>query len=94
MKRTFIIIIIMIFVLCSISNFTFGRTYAMSTIVVNVDYENDIVTLEDFNGFQWQFEGCEDWQVNNVCACVMNDNHTPSIFDDVIINTNYCGWIE
>lgn len=93
MKRLFIIVVI-VCALCFTSGLSFGRTYAMSTIVVDVDHENDIVTLEDFNGFQWQFEGCEDWQVNDICACVMNDNHTPSIFDDVIVNTNYCGWIE
>lgn len=70
------------------------ETYAKSTVVVDVNYNTDVVTVEDFNGFTWQFDGCEDWAEGDICAMVMSDNNTPeTIFDDIIINTNYCGYV-
>ena len=68
--------------------------YPMTTIVVNLDHEKDVVTCKDFNGFLWQFEGCEDWQEGDICSMIMNDNGTPKIFDDEIISVRYDGWIE
>ena len=68
--------------------------YPMTAVVTVVDYETDIVTMRDFNGNLWQFEGCEDWSKNDVVACIMNDKGTPIIFDDEIINLHYEEWLE
>ena len=68
--------------------------YAKSAIVVDVNYDTDLVTVEDFGGFLWQFFGCEDWEAGDICAMVMDNSGTPdTIFDDVVMNTNYCGWV-
>ena len=72
---------------------TTHELYALTTIVVNVDYDNDIVTVEDFNGFLWEFEGCEDWYEGDCCSMVMDNMGTDLIFDDVILNTHYNAWI-
>lgn len=68
--------------------------YPLTTKVVALDRENDIVTCEDFNGFQWQFEGCEDWQEGDVCSMIMNSKGTAKIFDDEIITVQYGGYFE
>ncbi len=68
--------------------------YPMTTKVVELDRENDVVTCEDFNGFLWQFEGCEDWQEGDICSMIMNDNGTPKIFDDEIVSVKYDGYFE
>lgn len=69
------------------------EVYANCGIIDNVDYTTDIVSVRDFQGFVWQFTGCEDWDAGDICAMVMDNNATPdTIFDDVIISTNYCGW--
>lgn len=68
--------------------------YPMMCVVTEVDYTTDTVTLTDFNGFEWQFVGIEDWDTGDVCSCIMNNNGTPLIFDDEIIEVRYDGWIE
>lgn len=68
--------------------------YPMTTIVVDLDHENDVVTCKDFNGYLWQFEGCEDWQEGDICSMIMNDNGTPKIFDDEIVSVKYDGYLE
>ena len=69
-------------------------TYSITTMVVEVDYESDVVTVVDFNRNYWQFTGCEDWFKGDICTCTMNANGTEIIYDDEIINTRYCGWVE
>ena len=70
------------------------QLYPLTTKVVELDRENDIVICEDFNGFRWQFEGCEDWQEGDICSMIMNDNGTPKIFDDEIVSVKYDGYFE
>lgn len=69
--------------------------YPKATIVTELDYENDLVIIEDFNGFLWSFEGIEDWIVNDICSLLMYDNGTSeTIFDDIIVDVHYDGWVE
>ncbi len=71
-----------------------AETYAMTTVVVSLDYDTDTVEVEDFNGNVWAFDGCEDWQLMDVCALSMDDNNTATIYDDVILSARYNGWID
>ena len=71
-----------------------AETYAMTTVVVSLDYDTDTVEVEDFNGNVWAFDGCEDWQLMDVCALSMDDNGTATIYDDVILSARYNGWID
>ncbi len=69
--------------------------YPTSMIVTEIDYENDLVTIVDFNGNAFQFFGCEDWCENDICAVIMDDNGTPeTIYDDIITQVRYCGYIQ
>lgn len=67
------------------------KFYPLATVVVEADAENDIVTLEDGSGNLWAFEGVEDWELGDVCACIMGDNGTENISDDRIVSVRYCG---
>lgn len=78
----------------SASNVDNVGVYADTMVVTEVDYEGDVVTIADFNGFEWQFEGCEDWIEGDVCSVLMCDNGTEVIFDDVILSTTYSGWVN
>lgn len=103
MKR-FVILICVISVGLSVSTFFLGRYtkenqnknyYPLTGIVVNVSRANDTVTIEDSNGNYWQFTGAEDWEENDFCSCIMNDNGTKEIKDDKIVKVRYCGgWSE
>ena len=67
--------------------------YPTCGVVVEVNEEENLVTFQDFMGNQWSFKDTEDWYVNDICACIMNDNGTSIVYDDVIISVQYCGWI-
>lgn len=71
-----------------------AETYALTTVVVSLDYDTDTVEVEDFNGNVWAFDGCEDWQLMDVCALSMDDNNTATIYDDVILSARYNGWLD
>lgn len=71
-----------------------AETYALTTVVVSLDYDTDTVEVEDFNGNVWAFDGCEDWQLMDVCALSMDDNNTANIYDDMILSTRYNGWLD
>ena len=69
-------------------------TYALTTQVVQVDYENDVVVCQDFNGDLWEFSGCEDWLYGDIASMVMNDKGTPEKYDDEIVSVRYGGWLD
>lgn len=67
--------------------------YPLSTVVTDVNYDTDIVTCTDFNGNEWTFEGCEDWQEGDRASLLMFNNDTEIIYDDVILKAHYNGWV-
>ena len=69
-----------------------NETYPQTMVVVGI--ENDTVIIEDFNGFQFQFDGAEDWMVGDICSCIMRTNGTETIVDDEIVDTRYSGYIR
>lgn len=46
------------------------------TIVRELDYTNDLVTVEDSVGFLWSFYGTEDWLVGDYCNLILEWNPT------------------
>lgn len=68
--------------------------YPQTGIVKNVDYENDIVTFEVFNGNLWEFKGCYDWYEGDIVSAIMFNNLTKSsVYDDKIISVKYSGYV-
>jgi hypothetical protein len=65
------------------------NVYPLLTTVTEVDRDKDLVTVEDNNGFIWQFGGVDDWEEGDLCNCLMNSKGTERIFDDEIIMTRY-----
>ena len=66
-----------------------NNLYPISTKVVSLDYTTDKVTVEQTNGTMWSFTGCDDWQLNDNCNLIMNDNGTVEVYDDFIIDYRY-----
>ena len=65
------------------------RQYPSVAIVVDVNYENNVVALQDSNGEILAFTGTEDWMVGDVAALIMSDNGTEKVYDDEIIDARY-----
>lgn len=57
--------------------------------VIELDRENDIVTVIDGVGYTWQFTECDDWMIGDYVSFVMYDNGTESVTDDIIIDLHY-----
>lgn len=66
--------------------------YPCTMTVTRVDYTTDVVTITTYGGDDFQFEGCEDWFVGDICSTIMFDNGTESIYDDEIVSVRYCGY--
>lgn len=66
--------------------------YGMTAVVTNVSQATNTVTIEDFNGNLWQFKGIEDWTIDDIASCVMDNKGTIEIKDDEIISVHYSGY--
>lgn len=93
MKKIFAILPLVLITLAFISCLK-PTHYALTTVVVELDTENDVVTCEDFNGNLWEFEGCEDWTIGDIASLLMSNRGTEKIYDDTIIDTRYSGYFE
>ena len=72
---------------------TTTQTYVRTMEVMQLDYEQDIVTCVDAVGYEWQFYGCEDYAEHDLVSCVMDTRGTEeTILDDAIIDTYYTGY--
>ena len=83
------IVTIVIIVLCGVAT---AELYPQTAKVVEVDYDNNIVKVVTFNGFEYEFEGCEDYCIGDCVSLIMEDNETEKIFDDEIVLARYSGW--
>lgn len=67
--------------------------YPETFIVVAVDPEHDFITLQDFNGYTWNWNGCEDWMIGDIASAIMDSKGTEAIQDDEIVMLKYSGYI-
>ena len=74
------------------NNKRMGNYYALTTLVVEVNRENDTVTCVDNVGHTWQFYGTEDWQEGDCASLLMWDNGTDNVTDDEIHSARYSAW--
>lgn len=68
--------------------------YPLTTVVCDISEATDTVTVKDYNGNLWQFKGVEDWNLNDICSCLMTSKGTMLIKDDEIVKIRYNGWFE
>lgn len=69
-----------------------GNYYPAGFIVTEVNKDSDIVTIESSTGFLFQFSGCEDWEIGDGCAAIMDRCGTPEVIDDKIVRVTYTGY--
>ncbi len=75
--------------LCGENPYRHHEKYAKTMRVCELDKETDTVTMVDSNGNLWEMGGCEDWFVGDGCACIMDNNGTETIYDDVVVKATY-----
>ena len=73
---------------------TIPKEYPQTFVVDEVNQEADYITLIDFSGNIWTYNGAEDWQVGDIAAAIMDDNGTATVTDDTIKTLRYTGYID
>jgi len=67
--------------------------YPRCGIIVDFDYDTDIVVVEDSVGFIWEFYGIEDYCIGDlVIMTLCNVGEPEYIIDDEIIEVVYGGY--
>ena len=66
--------------------------YAKSARVIEINHDANVVTFEDCLGNLWDWEGVEDWAIDDGAALLMDNKGTKTIFDDEIISVKFENW--
>ena len=73
----------------------YPQTFIVTDVTPEAPTETQLVTIKTVTGFVYQFESdAGDWMPGDLCACIMDDNGTPEIIDDMVIDANYSGIAE
>ena len=68
--------------------------YAHTALITALDYDTDTVTVTDYVGLTWTFQGCEDYCVDDLVSLTMSDNGTKeTVLDDEILSAKYAGYL-
>lgn len=69
------------------------KQYPSTMLVTSV--KDNVTTLVDKQGFEWQLTNTEDLIKDDIVSVVMNDNGTlNTIFDDKIADYKYSGYVS
>jgi len=71
-----------------------AEIYPQTFFVNDIDRAQNMLILIDFNGNEWLWSDIEDYEKGDIIAAIMEDNGTEIIYDDIIINIRYSGYIE
>lgn len=69
-----------------------SNIYPQYSVVIGVDADKDIVTVECKNGTRYHINGIEDWEEGDICSLLMDTNGTDVVADDTIIKAEYDGY--
>jgi hypothetical protein len=84
-----------VMLLALVSMMMHGNVYSNTCIVVNANYETDVVTMSTASGMIYEFEGIEDyWYGDLVSVTFWNNGTMNDVTDDVILSTKYAGDME
>ena len=81
--------------------YTLENTYPRVMEIVDIEAgedgikgtEDDVAVCVDAVGYEWDFEGPEDLEIDDVVVCTMYDNGTKNtIVDDEIVDVVWSGY--
>lgn len=88
MKKLIAVVVAVIFTTCPVQAAEYPGLLRITSVKGNA------VEGVDANGFLFAFYDAEDWEPDNLCAVIFDDNGTEKIFDDEIRSTRYVGSTE
>ena len=84
--------IVLALVLVLVSGVAVADLYPQTAKVIALEYDEDVVVVETFTGFQFAFYGCEEWAEGDCASLIMDDCGTAEIADDVVLMAQYSAW--
>lgn len=100
-KRVLVVMMLVLLIAdCVLSGVLIGRKrtdknlYATIGLVTSIDYEKDIVTVEDADGQLWDFYGAEDFEEGGTVAMILNSKGTAKVTDDEVVSARLIEWVE
>lgn len=78
----------------STENYINQNLYAQTGIITEINRYSDFVTVTVANGNQFGFYGSIDYEEGDFCSMVMDTCGTEIVFDDVVVDTKYDGYLE
>jgi hypothetical protein len=95
MKKSLLLALLVVLIAFNIKSIGNKNIYPDTLIIDKIDTINDVVIGRTVTGMLYSFEGCEDWQIGDIAAVIMNDNGTKdTVTDDRIINVRYTGYSD
>lgn len=67
-------------------------TYAKTAVVSEIDQAADVVHVETPSGIEYEFSGCEDYELGDFVSLLMDDKGTVDIRDDEVLAATYAGY--
>lgn len=83
------VLIVTLVIAMTITSFAVASScfYPRPGYIRAVEYDTDLLYIEDLAGLMWIYEGVEDFWVEDNVAMLMFNNFTPNtILDDVIVD--------
>lgn len=71
---------------------TYKGYYAKTAVVTAIEPENTIYCT-DCHRMEWVFQSSDGWYLGDIVSMLMYDNGTEDENDDIIILTEYGGWL-
>ena len=78
----------------STENYINQNLYAQTGIITEINRYSDFVTVTVANGNQFSFYGASDYEEGDFCSMVMDSCGTEIVYDDVVIDTKYDGYLQ
>lgn len=78
----------------STENYINQNLYAQTGIITEINRYSDFVTVTVANGNKFSFYGASDYEEGDFCSMVMDTCGTEIVFDDVVVDTKYDGYLQ
>lgn len=75
----------------------YSNLYPDTGLVISTEWYGDhgLLQFQTQNGHIFELiEEDGDWYTGDLISVIFNDNGTPEVYDDIIVNYKYSGWID
>ena len=91
---TLVATIIIICAMYSMTSTSKDYLYPLTTIVIEINEDENTVACEDYDGNVWEFYGIENWKEGDLATLLMDACDVSNDYDDEIVEIRYGGNVK